>query len=62
MRTEGIERARQAIQTAMAPRIGIGLREAAMQRIVNELGYANRPIESANYASLMQMIFPETRH
>jgi hypothetical protein len=58
MKTEGQAKALEVIANAQKTGRPLGLRRAVMQRIVNELGYANRPAEAEAYKELLQKAFP----
>ena len=58
MHQYGIERAKQVLASARASGKALGLRQQAMQKIVNELGYMNLSAESDGSAELMNTVFP----
>lgn len=60
LRDQGLPAAALAAQrTAMISAQRQVLRRPVMQRIVNELGYAGREKEAAQYAELMTIVFPD---
>jgi pimeloyl-ACP methyl ester carboxylesterase len=59
LRDQGLSAALAAQRTAMIGAQRQVLRRPVMQRIVNELGYAGRGKEAAQYAELMTIVFPD---
>ena len=59
LRDRGLPAAALAAQRTMTSAQRQALRRPVMQRIVNELGYAGREKEAAQYAELMTIVFPD---